>query len=146
MAGAKSSAFTSAPRKPRRSGRAFSKVCHGAAYAASSWLSPTLTDRHGGMDIDGKHFGYAALQEMRQIPAPAAPQPMANTMPLERVEALVVEKWGQIALRRRITCSDSDEIGGCRGDDRGLVGHGREHEVSKPLDRHGELPKLSGQQ
>jgi transposase-like protein len=32
----------SAPRKPRRSGRAFSKVCHDAAYAASSWLSPTL--------------------------------------------------------------------------------------------------------
>src|SRR6516162_11667083 len=98
------------------------------------------------MDIDGKHFGHAALQEMRKIPAAAAPQPMANTMPLERVEALVVEKWGQIAFRRRITRSDSDEIGRCRSDDRRLVGHGREYEVSKPLDRHEELSKLSGQQ
>jgi hypothetical protein len=32
------------------------------------------------MYIDGKDFGYAALQEMRKIPAPVAPQPMANTM------------------------------------------------------------------
>ena len=96
--------------------------------------------------VDGKHFGHAALQEMRKILAPASPQPMANTMPLERVEALIVEKWGQIALCRRITRSNSNEIGRCRGDDRRLVSHGGEHEISKPLDRHGELPKLSGQQ
>src|SRR6516162_9161234 len=98
------------------------------------------------MDVDGKDFGHAALQEMRKIPTPAAPQPMANTMPLERVEALVVEKWSQIALRCRITRSDSDEIGRCRGDDRRLVDHGPEHEISKSLDRHGEFPKLPGQQ
>jgi hypothetical protein len=72
------------------------------------------------MDIDGKDFGYAALQEMRKILAPVAPQPMANTMPLEGVEALVVEKRDQIALGRRITRSDSDEIGRRRGDGAGL--------------------------
>ena len=49
-------------------------------------------DRHGGMDIDGKNLRHAALQEMRELSPTIAPQPMAEAVPLQRVEALVVQK------------------------------------------------------
>ena len=49
-------------------------------------------DRYGGMDIDGKDLGHAALQEMRKLSPNMAPQPMADAVPLQRVEALVVQK------------------------------------------------------
>ena len=48
------------------------------------------SDRYGGMDIDGKDFGDAALQEMRKLSPTIAPQPMADTVSLQRVEAFVV--------------------------------------------------------
>ena len=50
------------------------------------------SDRHSGMDIDGKDLGHAALQEMRKLSPTIAPQSMANAVPLQRVEALVVQK------------------------------------------------------
>jgi hypothetical protein len=49
-------------------------------------------DRHGGMDIDGKNLGHAALQEMCKLSPTIAPQPMADAVPLQRVEALIVQK------------------------------------------------------
>jgi len=53
---------------------------------------PATPDRHGRMDVDGKHLGHAALQEMRKLSPTIAPQPMANAVALQRVEALVVQK------------------------------------------------------
>ena len=61
------------------------------------------SDRHGGMDIDCKNFGDAALQEMRKLSPTIAPQPMADAVPLQRVEALIVQKRAQIVLCRRVS-------------------------------------------
>ena len=49
-------------------------------------------DRHGGMNVDGKDLGHAALQEMRKLSPTIAPQPMGDAVPLQRVEALIVQK------------------------------------------------------
>ena len=58
-------------------------------------------DRHGGMDIDGKDLGRAALQKMRKLSPTIAPQPMAGAVPLQRVEALVDRQQGLRAPRPR---------------------------------------------
>ena len=44
------------------------------------------------MNIDGKDLRHAALQEMRKLSPTIAPQPMADAMPLQRVEPLIVQK------------------------------------------------------
>ena len=109
-------------------------------------IKTAASDRHGGMDIDGKDLGNPALQETGEIAPVIAPQPMADAMPLQRVKALVVEERRQMGLGRRVAGADGDEVGDGRGDDRRILGHRGAREFAEPVRRQRRLGELAREQ
>ncbi len=55
----------------------------GRSHAFTMVDKRAASDRHGGMDIDSKGLGHAALQEIRKLSPTIVPQPMADTVPLQ---------------------------------------------------------------
>ncbi len=79
-----------------------------------------VADRHGGVDVDAEHFRDAALQEGGDVAPAAAMERVADPVPFEGMEALVIEGGLGIALGRRVARADRHKIGECRADDRGV--------------------------
>ena len=67
------------------------------------------------VDIHLERYGNLILQEDRQRPTPLIPQPVADTIGLQRVESFQIEQRGGVFIHRRVARSHRLNIAGGGG-------------------------------
>ena len=63
------------------------------------------------MDVDAEDLRGPHLDEVGHVPAPLLPEPVADPVALERLEALEEQQRLQIAVARRIAVEDREDVG-----------------------------------
>ena len=103
-------------------------------------------DTGGGMDVHGEDLTHPALQEERQVAAFMLPQPVGDTVGLESLVALVVEKGFGVAVAGRVAVTDGDQVlpGGVA--DGGFVRQRVQRDPLEILPRQDRAFELLGQQ
>ena len=76
----------------------------------------------GGVDVDAKDLGHAHLHEIGHVAPPLAPQPVADAIGLQRLEALEEQDRLQEPVTGRVAVMHGNQIGARR---RPQIGVGR---------------------
>ncbi|MNN50614.1 hypothetical protein D3C81_1652090 [compost metagenome] len=94
------------------------------------------------MNVDLESHGHLILQEDRQCLTPLMPQPVADAVSLQRMEALQVQKRGGIFVDSRVTRAHCLDIAGRRGNHFRIGGVGFLHHFTNSNRRHDWRRKL----